>query len=384
VRDIRFAPDKEETHLFQLKKTSGIARARSNNRWLAVLAGVSMAAVVATLVGAANGANTITVTLTAKGPQPKLITLNVGDSVTFTNGDAVNHSIVTKSPAGYTAGGFVSAPIRPGQSYSVGLATAGQISYVQTGFGRSYSGKILVNPVGALAITAAKTTVTYGSAVTIDGRSPIPSSTVNIVAHAKGKTGSGSAGSSSAGSSSGSSGSGGNGSWQTVATVTAGSDGSFTTTVKPTSSTTYRAQTAPAQNQSKSGQLTSSTITVAVMPQLTLRATSPRTVHQGKVVTLTGTIVPANGASTLTLIGYDVSRRSWTTISTRPVATSTGIATFRFTAPHGDTSLRLTVSKSDHLQQGLLKTATTQSLVVHGTGPIPPPTSGKHHRRKQA
>lgn len=341
--------------MFQLKKITGIA-----------LAGVSMAALVATLAGGASGANTITVTLTAKGPQPKLITLNVGDSVTFTNSDGVNHSIVTKTPAGYTPGGFVSDPIRPGQSYSVGLGNAGLISYVQTGFGRSYSGKILVKPVGALAISTAKKTVTYGTTVTITGRSPIPSSTVVVSARVKGKTG----------------GSGnGNGGWQSVATVTAGSDGSFTTSVKPTSSTTYRAQTAPSQSQSKSEQLTSSTITVAVMPLLTLRATTSRVVHQGKVVTLTGTIVPANGASTLTLIGYDVSRRSWTTVSTRPVAQSSGIATFRFTAPHGDTSLRLTVSKSDHLQGGLLKTTTAQSLVVRGTGPVPPPTSGKHHRK---
>ena len=154
--------------------------------------------------------------------------------------------------------------------------------------------------------------------------------------------------------------------------------------MKPTSSTSYRAQTTPGQTQPKAVALTSSTITVAVMPQLTLRASSPRVVHQGKVVTLVGQIAPADGSSTLTLIGYDVSRRSWSTVSTRPVAASTGNATFRFAVPHGETSLRLTVSKSDHLQQGLLKTTTSQSLVVRGTGPVPPPTSGKHHRRKQS
>ena len=365
--------------MFQPKKISGIARGRA--RSLAVLAGVSMAALVATLTAAASGANTITVTLTAHGPQPKLITLSVGDSVTFTNSDGVNHSIVTKTPAGYTPGGFVSAPIRPGQSYSVGVGTAGLIAYVQTGFGRSYSGKILVKPVGTLAITSATKTVTYGSSATIDGKSPIPGATVAVVARGKGKTGGGS--STGTGTGTGSGTSTGKGGWQTVTTVTAGPDGSFTATVKPTSSTSYRAQTQPAQGQSKSTQLTSATLTVAVMPQLTLRATSPRVVHEGKVVTLTGQIVPANGASTLTLIAYDVSRRTWTTISTRPVAPSTGIATFRFAAPHGDTSLRLTVSKSNRLQQGLLKTTTAQSLAVHGTGPVPPPASGKHHRRKR-
>ena len=222
--------------------------------------------------------------------------------------------------------------------------------------------------MGALTLTTAQKTVTYGTSVTIGGRSPIPNSTVTVSTHSKGKTGGGS----------------GNGGWQTVSTVTAGSDGSFSTTVKPTSSTSYRAQTTPGQTQSKSATLTSSTVTVAVMPQLSLRASGPRVVHQGTAVTLVGQIVPANGSSTLTLIGYDVSRRSWSTVSTRPVATLTGKATFRFAVPHGETSLRLTVSKSDDLQQGLLKTTTSQSLVVRGTGPVPPPTtSGKHHRKKK-
>jgi len=350
--------------LFRFKKITGSGRRRGS----AVLVGVSVAALVAALAGGARGSNSITVTLTAKGPQPKLITLNVGDSVTFTNSDTVNHSIVTKTPAGYTPGGFVSDPIRPGQSYSVGLGTAGQISYVQTGFGRSYSGKILVKPVGALTLATSEKTITYGASITIGGKSPIPSSTVLITSHSKGN-------------SSGGGGSGG-GSWQTVATVTAGSDGSFSTTVKPTSSTSYRAQTAPGQSPSKSEVLTSSTITVTVMPQLTLRATGPRVVHQGKVITLTGQIVPADGSSTLTLIGYDVSRGSWTTVSTRPVGHLTGVATFHFTVPHGETSLRLTVSKSDRLQPGLLKTGTAQSLVVRGTGPVPPPATGKHHKKK--
>lgn len=353
--------------MFQFKKIKGNDRRRTTIRGLRVLAGIAVAALATTFAGGARAANTITVTLTAKGPQPKLITVNVGDSVTFTNSDAVNHSIVTKSPAGYTPGGFVSSPIRPGQSYSVGLGTAGLVSYAQTGFGRTYSGKILVKAVGALVLTAVQKTVAYGATVTIEGTSPLPSSTVTVSAHAKAKNGGGGSGS---------------GGWQTVATLTAGPDGAFSTTVNPTSSTTYRAQTAPAQSQSKSEQLTSSTVTVAVMPKLTLRASGPRVVHQGKVVTLVGQIVPADGSSTLTLIGYDVSRRSWSNISTRPVAHSTGVATFRFTVPHGETSLRLTVSKSDHLQQGLLKTTTGQSLVVRGTGPVPPPTSGKHKHKR--
>lgn len=345
--------------MIQLRKITGSDHwRRTKARRLAVVAGVSIAALVATLAGVALAADT-KVTLTSSGPQPGTITVNVGDSVTFTNSDGVNHSIVTKTPSGYSPGGFVSPPIRPGQSYSVGLSTPGTISYTETGFGRSHGGKIVVKVAGALAISAAPKTVVYGSSVTITGSSPLPGTNVVVSERLKGQHGSGS----------------GSKGWQAVATVPSGSDGTFTATVTPKTTTTYRAQTA-------SGQVTSPTVAVAVAPELSLRATTPRVVRQGKLVTLVGKIVPADGATTLELVGYDTSRHSWSRITTRPVSPSTGTATFRYAVPHGLTQLRLAVSKSDHLQPGLLKVTTTKSLAVRGTGPVPPPTTRKHHRHK--
>jgi hypothetical protein len=116
-----------------------------------------------------------------------------------------------------------------------------------------------------------------------------------------------------------------------------------------------------------------------VAPQLLLHATTKRVVHAGKLVTLVGKIVPANGAQSLELMAYNKSKRNWSRVATRPVS-ATGTATFRYAVPYGLTALRLAVSRSDQVLPGLLKTTSAQSLAVRGTGTPPPPT-GKHHKK---
>jgi hypothetical protein len=276
--------------------------------------------------------------------------------VTFTNNDNINHSIVTKSPGGYAPGGFVSPVIHPGQSYSVALNNPGTISYSETGFAKQHgSGKIVVGVAGSLSIAAAPKTVVYGSSITISGTSPLPGTDVVISARGKGQHG------------------GGKGGWTTVATVPAGADGSFSATLTPTATATYRAQTG-------AGKVTSlTTVSVSVAPQLLLQATTKRVVRTGKLVTLVGKIAPADGAASLELIAYNSSHRKGTRVATRSVSTA-GTATFKFAVPYGQTALRLSVSKSDQLRPGLLKTVSAKPVVVRGTGPAPAPT-GKHHKR---
>lgn len=338
-----------------LTKSLGERTSRRN----LVAAGAAVAALAAILAGVALAADT-KVSLTATGPQPQTLTVSVGDSVTFTNTDNVNHSIVTKSPAGSAPGGFVSPVIHPGETYSVGLNNPGTISYAETGFGHQKgSGKIVVGVSGALTIATAQKAIVYGASITISGKSPVAGTNVSIDARGKGQKGGGGNG-------------GGKGGWTTVATVPAGSDGSFTATLTPTATATYRAQLG-------SGQVTSATVSVSVAPQLLLHATTKRVVHAGKLVTLVGKIVPANGAQSLELMAYNKSKRNWTRVSTRSVSAA-GTATFRFAVPYGLTPLRLSVSRSDQVLPGLLKTMSAQSLVVRGTGTPPPPT-GKHHKK---
>jgi len=314
----------------------------------------------AALAGVALAAQT-SVSLTATGPQPQTLTVHVGDSITFTNNDTVNHSIVTKTPSGYAPGGFVSPVIRPGESYSVALNNPGTISYAETGFGKQKgSGKIVVGVAGALTIAAAPKTIVYGTSITITGKSPLPGTNVVVAARGKGQHSGG-----------------GNGGWTTVMTVPTAADGSYTATVTPTTSGTYRAQIG--STSKGSGQIVSPTVSVSVAPQLTLQATTKRIVHAGKSVTLVGKILPANGAHSLELLAYNASKRNWSRVATRTVS-SAGAATFRYAVPYGQTALRVAVSKSDQLQSGLLKTVSKQTVVVRGTGVPPATTSGKHHK----
>jgi plastocyanin len=349
--------------LTHVAKITGKVRRRRNSRRTIAAAGAGVVVLAAILAGVALAAQT-SVSLTATGPLPQTITVGVGDSITFTNNDNVNHSIVTKSPSGYAAGGFVSPVIKPGQSWTVGISAPGTISYSETGFGKQHgSGKIVAGVAGTLSIAAAPKTIVYGASITITGTSPLPGTNVVVSVRAKGQHAGG-----------------GSGGWTPVATVPTASDGSYSATVTPTTSATYRAQAGATSTSSKgSGLVTSATVSVSVAPQLTLQATTKRVVHAGKLVTLVGKILPANGAHSLELLAYNASKRNWSRVATRTVS-STGTATFRFAVPYAQTALRVSVSKSDQLQAGLLKTVSKQAVVVRGTGVPPATTSGKHHK----
>jgi plastocyanin len=65
------------------------------------------------LAGASTaGAATTTVSITKTGFKPQIVGVNVGDTVTWTNQDTVNHQLVAD------AGAFTSPVLKPGQSFS--------------------------------------------------------------------------------------------------------------------------------------------------------------------------------------------------------------------------------------------------------------------------
>jgi plastocyanin len=65
------------------------------------------------LAGASNaGAATTTVSITKAGFKPQIVGINVGDTVTWTNQDTVNHQLIAD------AGAFTSPVLKPGQSFS--------------------------------------------------------------------------------------------------------------------------------------------------------------------------------------------------------------------------------------------------------------------------
>src|SRR5882762_10611442 len=77
-------------------------------RRLLVLLGV-----VVSLAGASSaGAATTTVQITKSGFTPRILTINVGDTVTWTNKDTVTHQVIADS------GAFTSPVLKAGDSWS--------------------------------------------------------------------------------------------------------------------------------------------------------------------------------------------------------------------------------------------------------------------------
>src|SRR4051794_35651122 len=86
-----------------------------------LVAGLSLAALV--VVGAAV-AKTVTVTITKNGYVPKATTIAVGDTVQFTNSDAVVHQLTFKSMTGVSC---TPSPlvVQPAQSGSCTFTSPG-------------------------------------------------------------------------------------------------------------------------------------------------------------------------------------------------------------------------------------------------------------------
>src|SRR2546427_13196910 len=79
-------------------------------------------------IAGAAGAKTVTVSITKNGYVPSASTIAVGDSVQFTNADAVAHQIVFKTTTGVTCTP-TTLVIQPAQSGSCKFATAGSYTY---------------------------------------------------------------------------------------------------------------------------------------------------------------------------------------------------------------------------------------------------------------
>ncbi len=134
-------------------------------RRISVPIGLVAAAVAATLLLAGTGMSaTLGVSITKAGFQPQAITVAAGDTVTWTNGDTVNHQVVADD------GSFSSPVLAPKQSYSHTFATAGSVGY-HDGLHPTLKGTITVAAPGKVSITSsgfepATTTIKAGETVT--------------------------------------------------------------------------------------------------------------------------------------------------------------------------------------------------------------------------
>ncbi|HEY7148151.1 MAG TPA: cupredoxin domain-containing protein [Gaiellaceae bacterium] len=121
-----------------------------------ILVGLAVLTVVPALA-----ATTKSVDVTRAGFTPRNVTVNYGDSVTWTNKDNTDHQVLADQVA------FPTSPVlAPGQAYTLTFTKSGSFGY-RDAFNTSRRGTVTVRP--GLSIGATPATVTYGKAALLSG-----------------------------------------------------------------------------------------------------------------------------------------------------------------------------------------------------------------------
>jgi plastocyanin len=121
---------------------------------------VALATLAATPAALAATAN---VAITRSGFAPATARIVAGDTVTWTNNDTVNRSVVSNS------GLFSSGILTPGESFSHTFAQRGTYGY-RDGTRTRIRGTVVVRlPAGSVTIAASKSTLIFGGEVVLSG-----------------------------------------------------------------------------------------------------------------------------------------------------------------------------------------------------------------------
>jgi hypothetical protein len=310
-------------------------------RWKALLALAAGGALAFGGMALAEGG--VTITLTDTGPDPVTATVPIGGTVSFVGAGNQNHAIFSQ--------GFTVPFLRPGESSSVRLVTAGRIAYRVTGFYKAANGVIVVTVPNPPVLSAAKEAISYRQSVKLSGTSPLQNLTIGLESRPVGR--------------------GVHGKWTHTADLPTGADGSFSTVVTPETSTSYRV--------SLGAKSFSEAVTVGVGPVLTVTAT-PRTLKTGRPVHVVAKVEPASAATQLSLSIYDRTRPTpaWRDVA-RSAVSSTGTAQFTWTATPGKTSLRVHSTRGT-AGVGFAPT-NSPSILVAATGKAPKPV--RHQNPKK-
>ena len=187
------------------------------------------------LLAAPAPAKTVTVDISRLGFVPSAVTVQQGDTVTWTNKDTVNHQVVC------SACPFTSNPLPPGQSTQYTFTKAGKFSTIDP---LNKNKKATVTVAAAPTVvggSAAPRVLDYGSATTISGTISTgqASQKVDILAQTCGENAS-----------------------KVVASATTTTGGAYTWQTQPALLTTYQVRYKPATGSA----VTSTTLPVSVRP----------------------------------------------------------------------------------------------------------------------
>jgi plastocyanin len=289
------------------------------------LAACAVVAPVLALAGYALAASH-SVTLTATGPTPTALTIGWGDTVSFVNADTEPHSITISRIE------TTSAAIPPGGTFTqVFDGRGGNYFFRQLGT-RNFNGNIALVVTGRVTIAASSEVVPFGRPVTLRGTSPYPGAPVVIEQRQPG----------------------GASEWSDLSTLTAGADGAWSTTVRPTMGSQYRATVAAKQ-------LRSAAVAVSLTPVIRITR-YPRRVKTGRPATITARITPAAAASGAELERFDTRRKSWNREATARVRR--GRVTLRWDeVEKGRSRIRVSVRRGS-LEPGFEPSASPQVFIT--------------------
>jgi len=198
-----------------------------------------LAGAVALLVAAPAPAKTVTVDISKLGFVPGTVTVQTGDSVTWTNKDTANHQVVCATCP------FTSLVLAPGQTHTFTFAKVGSFTTVDP-LNKNKKGTVKVTAAPAtLSLAAHPTAVNYGETATLAGvlSTSQANAKIEILSQACGETAA-----------------------KVVGNVTTTAGGNFTYDTKPTIGTSYQARYRPA-----SGPVTSTAIPTSIRPIVNLR-----------------------------------------------------------------------------------------------------------------
>lgn len=181
---------------------------------------VALAALVFAAPASTTATKTVTVAITKAAFVPSALTIEVADTVTFTNSDTVNHQVISQDAP------FSSPILKPGETFSFTFGKAGKFNY-QDALVKNRKGTVTVSatptpppPAAGVSLAVAPGAVVYGGTVTISGTISTQKAgeKVDITAQACG------------------------GSASHLATVTTTTGGAFTYQAQPTANTSYSAK----------------------------------------------------------------------------------------------------------------------------------------------
>jgi plastocyanin len=275
-------------------------------RTLLVLSGMAL------LGGGIAAADSITVSLTASGPQPLTVSVNWGDTVDFVNSDTTAHVLAS------TATEIGTTTVDPGQTVSATFAgTAGLKRYTMSGKPKNFIfPAVTVTLTGTLALAARPSSLTYGRSTRLVGHLVLaPGEQVELLQRPLNRFGNGS------------------GEWRPLGgPLPTDQSGSFALGVSPAAGVEYQAIAA-------AGQLLSAPVKVFVMPAV--RVVAPRRVRQGVAFAIGVGIRPASAASSVSLEAYVPALKRWHSLGRAHVAG--GRARLLVAVDAGVTKLRISL-----------------------------------------